>query len=89
MNNFLKANCIVLYTLALASLLVTMPWDAGPILQKVALIMVALHVLEAVFAFKFIKTYQGPLVKSLALALLFGVLHWMPLARASRMGKAS
>jgi hypothetical protein len=35
-------------------------------------------------AFKYVKTYSGPLWVSVVLALLFGVLHWMPLARALR-----
>jgi len=41
-------------------------------------------VLECALAFKYVKTYSGSLAKSIVLSLLFGVLHWMPLARAAR-----
>ena len=40
--------------------------------------------LEMAFAFKYIKAYKGPLLHSLILALLFGLLHWLPLARAGK-----
>ncbi len=85
MNTFLKANCVVIYLFALVSLLIDLPWGSGPIFQKVAAAFLAVHVLEAVFAFKHIKTYKGPLLTSLLLALLFGLLHWLPLAKASQI----
>jgi hypothetical protein len=33
--------------------------------------------------FKSVRKYAGSLVVSIALSLLFGLLHWMPLAKAS------
>jgi uncharacterized protein YhhL (DUF1145 family) len=84
MDTFLKANCLGAYALALLSLAVTLPWDLGPVMQNIALVLLAIHVFEAIVAFKHIKTYQGPLWLSLLLALLFGLLHWLPLARAAK-----
>ena len=84
MNTFLKANCLGAYALALLSLLWALPLGLGPVMQNVALALLAIHVLEAIAAFKYIKTYPGPLLHSLLLTLLFGLLHWLPLARAAR-----
>ncbi len=82
MMTFFKANCIAIYLLAILSLFITFPWGTGPLLQFVSVALIAVHALEALFVFKHIKTYPGPLLVSVALALLFGLLHWMPLAKA-------
>ena len=82
MNTLLKGGCAAVYLLALVSLAWTFPMGAGPILQKLALILLLVHAVEAIFVFKYIKTYAGPLWVSVVLALLFGLLHWMPLAKA-------
>jgi len=84
MNTFFKANCLGAYALALLSLVWALPWGLGPVMQNIALALLAIHVLEAIVALKYIKTYQGPLWHSLLLALLFGLLHWLPLARATK-----
>ena len=84
MNTFLKANCLGAYALALLSLFWALPLGLGPVMQNVALALLAVHVLEAIAAFKYIKTYPGPLLHSLLLTLLFGLLHWLPLARTAR-----
>lgn len=84
MNNFLKTGCIAIYALALASLFWAMPGGAGPVLQTISLALLGVHALEMLIAFKYIKTYPGPLATSIFLALLFGLLHWMPLAKAQR-----
>jgi uncharacterized protein YhhL (DUF1145 family) len=84
MINLLKAGCIALYLLALASLVVVFPNGAGPVIQTLALAFLAVHVLEMLIAFKHIKSYPGPLSTSIVLALLFGLLHWMPLAKANQ-----
>ena len=83
MNAFVKATCLAIYLLAVAGALVTLPFGITSILQKVAVILVALHVLELLVAFKNIKRYPGPLIDSIALTLLFGFPHWKPLARGS------
>lgn len=84
LNRFFKANCIAVYLLAIASHFVSFPMQAGEVLQTLALALILVHVLEAVLAFPYIKTYDGPLYASVLLALLFGLLHWMPLARRAR-----
>jgi hypothetical protein len=55
----------------------------------VAAILLALHGVELVFMFKHVRLYQGPLAVSVALTLLFGLLHWRPLAQraAGRFGQ--
>jgi hypothetical protein len=87
-NTLSKALLVATYLLALASVFIALPMDATPVVQKLALWLLAVHVLEGVFAFKYIKSYPGPLWVSLWLALLFGLLHWMPLARAARKANA-
>jgi len=89
MNNLLKAGCLSVYVLALASLLWVFPGGAGPVIQTLALAFLAVHVLEMLIAFKYIKTYPGPLAMSILLALLFGLLHWMPLAKAYRKSSST
>lgn len=78
----LKAGCVVIYALALAFLaglpgteaLARMPWVAGMLL--------AVHALELLFVMKHVRRYPSPLALSLLLTLLFGLLHWRPLAKA-------
>jgi uncharacterized protein YhhL (DUF1145 family) len=84
LNTLSKALLSLTYLAALASLFVALPMDAGPVVQQLALVLLAVHVVECLVAFKYVKTYSGPLWVSVVLALLFGVLHWMPLARALR-----
>ena len=89
MNTVFKAGCIALYLLALASLVWTFPNGAGPVIQTLALAFLAVHMLEMLFVFKHIKSYPGPLSTSIFLALLFGLLHWMPLAKANHKAAQS
>lgn len=84
MNNFLKANLLVLYALALLGLALPLPWDSNALLQRIALILLAVHVLETVLMWRHVKAYRGPLGVSVLLSLLFGLLHWLPLARQNR-----
>ena len=84
MMTFLKAGCIAIYLMAVTSLFVTLPWGTGPVLQFVSVALIAVHALEALFVFKYIKSYKGALLTSLVLSLLFGLLHWMPLAKAGK-----
>lgn len=89
MINFLKINCLGIYGLAVLSLLWALPWNAGPILQTLALAILAVHVVEALFAFRHIKSYSGPLWMSVVLAVLFGMLHWLPLVKKKQMAPES
>ena len=87
-NTLLRGLLAATYLLALVSLFVALPMDAAPVMQKLALILLGVHALECLLAFKYIKRYTGPLWVSLALSLLFGLLHWMPLARAARQAES-
>lgn len=82
MNTVIKAGLLALYALAVAAFFVDIP--GGVWLQRAALVVVAAHVVELVFMFKHVKSYRGPLATSIVLTLLFGLLHWMPLAKANK-----
>jgi len=80
----LKLGCLGLYALGLVALLG--PWS-GPIasgVEAVAAAFVVIHVLELPFFFRFLRAYRGTLAASVVLALLFGMLHSLPLKRAAR-----
>ena len=83
MNNALKVTCLVLYLLAIVGVFGVLPGGITSIVQKAALILLAAHTLELLFAYKSVQRYRGPLVDSIALTLLFGLLHWEPLAKNS------
>lgn len=79
-----KLACLALLACGLAQALwpdaAAWPFDA----PRAALILLAIHLLELVFVFKHLRLYKGPLLVSVALTLLFGLLHWKPLADAAR-----
>ena len=89
MNPIFKALLLATYALAIISLFATLPYDAGPTLRRVSLIVLAIHLLEAVVMFKHLRLYQGPLATSVVLTLLFGLLHWKPLADAKARQNAT
>ncbi len=89
MNALLKASLLALYALAGASFLWTIPLDAGQLLRRIAALLLILHALELVFMFKHVRLYRGALAASVALTLLFGLLHWKPLADQARRGPAA
>ena len=84
MNLVMKIACLVAYALGIAALLGLIH---GPLSSAAAIVTIALlgvHALELLFAFKFLHRYPGSMGVSVLLALLFGVLHWAPLARQPR-----
>ncbi len=81
-----KAGCLALYLAALAGLFVELPFGATRIVQYAALFVLVAHVGEIVLFFGKVKLYRGPLVVSMLLTVLFGFLHWMPLAKAQQPG---
>jgi uncharacterized protein YhhL (DUF1145 family) len=87
-NTLFRGLLVATYLLALVSLFVVLPQDAAPMVQRLALVLLGVHALECLLAYKHIKRYTGPLWVSLALSLLFGLLHWMPLARAARQAES-
>jgi uncharacterized protein YhhL (DUF1145 family) len=84
MFNFLKINCLAIYLLAIVAFFIELPWQSGPILQRIAIIILLAHCVEAVIAFKHVKAYKGSVGVSLLLTLLFGLLHWLPIARQNK-----
>jgi len=75
-----KIGLLAVYLLALAAFVGawTSPWS--PTVQKAALLLLAVHTLELVLVFKQVRLYRGPLLVSVLLTLLFGLLHWQPLS---------
>lgn len=84
-----KIICLLFYAAALLSLLVEMPATVEQILQYGTLALFAAHAIEIAVAFRYIKLYEGPLVISMLLTLLFGFMHWMPYKKRAAQGSAS
>jgi uncharacterized protein YhhL (DUF1145 family) len=82
MFTLLKAGLLVIYALALASLAGLLPNGLASTLQNIVIVTLVIHVIEAVVVFKHVRLYRGPLAISVLLTLLFGLLHWKPLADA-------
>jgi len=83
-----KIGLLAVYLLALAALLGawTSPWS--PAVQKGALLLLAVHTLELALVFRRVRLYQGSLLSSVLLTLLFGLLHWQPLGAQTSSAKA-
>lgn len=79
MNDILKASCLAIYFLAILAAAGTLPDGLASVMQWIAVLLLAGHVLELAVAFKAVRRYPGPLIDSIALTLLFGLLHWRPL----------
>ncbi len=78
----LKAACLATYALAIAAWAGILPAGFAGNAQTIAVVILCAHVLELVFMFRHVRLYRGPLGVSVLLTLLFGLLHWLPLARA-------
>jgi uncharacterized protein YhhL (DUF1145 family) len=89
MNTVLKAICLAVYATALASMVVALPEAVASPARIVALLLLAAHALEAAVFLRHVRLYKGSLAVSLVLTLLFGLLHWKPMAdAAARTGAA-
>ena len=82
----LKAVCLAIYALAIAGLAGLLPAGLAGSMQTIALVMLIAHAVELLVMFKYVKRYPGPLAVSVLLAMLFGLLHWKPLADAAKKG---
>lgn len=83
----LKAVCLAIYALALmpwAGLAGLLPGGLAGNMQTIALVMLVAHAVELLVMFKHVKRYRGPLAVSVLLTMLFGLLHWKPLADAAK-----
>ncbi|MFI4999095.1 MAG: hypothetical protein ACHQK9_04370 [Reyranellales bacterium] len=76
----LKALCLAIFASALAGVAGWLPGGLSSAMQIVAVVVLVIHALELVFAFKYVRLYRGPLFVSILLAMMFGFLHWKPLA---------
>jgi len=79
----LKAGCLAVYALALAGMAGLLPAGLAGTMRTIAIAFIVIHVLETVVMFRHVRQYRGPLAVSVLLSLLFGLLHWKPLADAS------
>ena len=82
-NVYMKAGCLALYLSAIVSSFVALPLGLASILQIAAVAVLAAHTLELLIAFGSVRKHPGPLIDSVALTLLFGILHWQPLRKRS------
>ena len=85
----LKIGAILTYVAALAAAAGLLPARIGRPVQVIAVGIVLLHALELLFAFRHVRRYRGPLAVSVLLTLLFGVLHWKPLADLETKGRVA
>jgi uncharacterized protein YhhL (DUF1145 family) len=81
MNRLLKIGLLAFYALGLVSLVLPLPAGAGQVVQRLCLIVLAVHVLETALVFKALRRHPGPLAQNVGLSLLLGALHWWPLVR--------
>ena len=84
----LKMACLLAYGLALAGLAGLLGGDLASRMLNVAAVLLTLHALEVVFMFKHVRKNRGHLFVSVVLTLLFGLLHWKPLADAQARKQA-
>ena len=75
----LKGLCLAIYGLALLANFITMPGWLASTAQTLAVILLFVHALEVFFFWRYVKMWQGPLIGSIVLTLLFGILHWKPM----------
>jgi hypothetical protein len=77
----MKGACLLLYVGALAAAGGAWTGGAAAAVRTGALVVLAAHAVEACLAFRYVRRYRGPVLVSLVLTLLFGLLHVVPLAR--------
>lgn len=85
-NTFFKLLCLAVYAGALARLAGLLPADGFGRLPLLAAALLVIHALELLVVFRHVRRYPGPLSVSVGLTLLFGLLHWKPLADAQARG---
>jgi len=86
--DFFKGVAIAVYAAALATLA---GWLHGPMADAIAVfagVMLVVHVLEVPLVIGHLHRYRGSLAASIALNLLFGLLHWVPLKRAAAVDES-
>ena len=81
MNLVMKIACLAAYALGIAALAGLIHGPLASVAAMVTIALLGVHALELLYAFKFLHRYRGSMGMSVLLAMLFGVLHWAPLAR--------
>ena len=84
MLTLLKLGCLALYALGLAGLAGWLHGPSAVAFECFAAAFLAIHVLELPFFWKILRTYRGAFAASVLQALLFGMLHSLPLKRAAQ-----
>jgi uncharacterized protein YhhL (DUF1145 family) len=88
--NFLsKIVLLAVYGAAVGSYLMPLPLspDAVHWVRVVAVVLMAAHAAEVVVFFNKVALHKGPLFDSVLLTLLFGFLHWKPMADTARQAR--
>ena len=81
MQDAVKATGLLVYLLAGFGAWLPLPAGLLHGLQVLAGVLVVAHLLELAVFFRHVKKHPGPLIDSIALTLLFGYLHWLPLSK--------
>ena len=84
MSLVMKIGCLVVYALGIAGVVGLIHGPLASAGEILSIVLLGVHALELLFAFKFLHRHKGSMGASVLLALLFGVLHWAPLARQPR-----
>ena len=84
MSLVMKFACLVVYALGIAGLAGLSHGPLASAGEMLSILLLGVHALELLYAFRFLHRHKGSMGASVVLALLFGVLHWMPLKRQSR-----
>jgi hypothetical protein len=80
LNLMLRGLCLAVYAIALARLAGLLPPGSFERTPWIAAALLAAHAAEVGLFFRHLRLYPGPLALSVVLTLLFGLLHWKPLA---------
>ncbi len=84
MNLVMRIGCLLAYALGIAAFAGLIHGALAAAAAIVTLALLGLHALELLFAYRFLHRHPGSMGMSVVLALLFGVLHWAPLARKAK-----
>ena len=79
-----KIACLVVYALGAAGALGGLHGPTAFWSEVAAAALLAVHVLELPIFWKFLRSYPGSFASSVLQALLFGMLHSLPLKRAAQ-----
>jgi uncharacterized protein YhhL (DUF1145 family) len=83
-----KAIALVFYALVAASFVVALPVSPEVLhwARMGVAVLFGIHALELLAMRKVVARYPGPFAVSAGLTLLFGILHWKPLANRPARG---